>query len=165
EDVANMIFELLKNDKNVDDLDEINIGKILFNLTYAIVNVFGKVAIEDIPGQKASKQNVLAFRDCCSKLNQEFAIAVINMMVDLIITTTSLTSGEIQSRMEAQSKQINNVQMLDDNTEDNNVEQHSEEYKSHFDHYSDISHPVTSTSLVFVVSCPFGVAIVFILNR
>ncbi|CAG8592132.1 1674_t:CDS:1 [Dentiscutata erythropus] len=112
-----------------------------------MVNVFGKVAIEDIPRQKASKQDVLAwktslamleaksklwqpvdlskdtnphdtyirciiteaFRGRYSKLNQEFAIVVIDMMVDPTITTTSLTSREIQSRMEAQSKQINNV--------------------------------------------------------
>ncbi|CAG8677397.1 14452_t:CDS:2, partial [Racocetra fulgida] len=94
-----------------------------------MVNVLGKIAISDIPGQKASKKEVLTwktnlamleaksklwvpvdlsedadprniyirriitkvFRGHRSKLNQEFAIAVIDMMFDPTITTTSLT--------------------------------------------------------------------------
>ncbi|CAG8850200.1 29803_t:CDS:1, partial [Racocetra persica] len=49
-----------------------------------------------------------------SKLNQEFAIAVIDMMFDPTITTTSLTGREIHFRMEARSKQVNNIQQLGD---------------------------------------------------
>ncbi|CAG8752700.1 4969_t:CDS:2 [Dentiscutata erythropus] len=79
------------------------------------------------------------FRSRRSKLNQEFAIAVIDMMFDSTITTTSLMDGEIHSQMEALSKQVNNVQESDDNAKD----QHLEEYKNHSDCYSDISHPGT----------------------
>ncbi|CAG8626106.1 521_t:CDS:2, partial [Racocetra fulgida] len=54
------------------------------------------------------------FRGRCLKLNQEFAIAVINMMFKPTITTTSLTDREIHSRIEARSKQINNIQPVFD---------------------------------------------------
>ncbi|CAG8481917.1 2972_t:CDS:2 [Dentiscutata erythropus] len=146
-----------------------------------MVNVLGKVAIGDIPGQKASKQEVLTWKTstamleakfklwkpvdlsedadpcdtyiCCimtevfrsrrSKLNQEFAIVVIDMMFDSTITTTSFTDGEIYSRIEALSKQVNNVQESNDNAEDNNDEQHLEEYENHSDCHSNISHSGT----------------------
>ncbi|CAG8704954.1 17487_t:CDS:2 [Dentiscutata erythropus] len=79
------------------------------------------------------------FRSCYSKLNQEFAIAVIDIMFNPTITTTSLMGGEIHSRMEALSKQVNNIQESDDNAED----QYLEEYENHSNCHSDISHSGT----------------------
>jgi len=44
------------------------------------------------------------WRDNRSKVNQQFAIAVIDMMFDPTITTTSLTGDEIAQRMQAQAQ-------------------------------------------------------------
>ncbi|CAG8658432.1 4840_t:CDS:2 [Gigaspora margarita] len=46
------------------------------------------------------------WRNCHSKINQEFAIAVIEMMFDPAITTTSLTSDDIDAFMQAQTMKI-----------------------------------------------------------
>ncbi|CAG8792538.1 1130_t:CDS:2, partial [Dentiscutata erythropus] len=107
--------------------------KNVIQIDTAIVNILGKVAIRNILSQKASKKEVLAWKTssamfeaksksiCCrSKLNQEFAIVVIDMMFDPTIMTTSHTGGEIHSRIETQSKQINNI-IQDDNAEDINI--------------------------------------------
>jgi len=51
-----------------------------------------------------------AWRNDRSKLNQEFAIAVIDIMFDLAITTTSLTGDEIEGRMQARSKQLERME-------------------------------------------------------
>ncbi|CAG8700376.1 36259_t:CDS:2, partial [Racocetra persica] len=103
-----------------------------------IVNILGKIAIDDIPRQKASKKEKMltlviyichiiteVFRDRYSKLNQEFAIAVIDMIFNPTITTTSLTG---------------------DSNAENNTKQHLEVCKDHSDNISDISHSCTPSS-------------------
>ena len=55
-----------------------------------------------------------------SKINQEFAIAVIDMMFDPAITITSLTGDEISQRMQAraaQLKEAEKVEMEEDSEE------------------------------------------------
>jgi len=48
-----------------------------------------------------------------SEINQEFAIAVIDMMFDPTITTTSLTGNEIEGRMQARATQLKKMETED----------------------------------------------------
>jgi len=55
-----------------------------------------------------------AWKNDRSKINQEFAIAVIDMMFDPAITTTSLTGDEIEGRMQARAEQLQKMAMEED---------------------------------------------------
>jgi len=116
-----------------------------------MISVFGKVAIGDAPGQKATKEEVVrwktspamiearknlrqpvdtaedadphdtyirriminVWKNDHSEINQEFAIAVIDMMFDPTITTTSLTGDEIEGRMQARATQPKKMETED----------------------------------------------------
>ncbi|CAG8832274.1 25851_t:CDS:2, partial [Racocetra persica] len=60
EDVADAIFELLEINKNADNLAHqqycVRRAHNVRKIKTAMVNILGKVAIINVPGQKASKE-------------------------------------------------------------------------------------------------------------
>ncbi|CAG8649392.1 8151_t:CDS:2, partial [Racocetra persica] len=77
-----------------------------------MVNILEKVNIGDTSGQKASKEKILAWKtslallEAKTKLWKPFAIAVIEMIFDLTITTTSRTGDDIDTYMQARTIKI-----------------------------------------------------------
>ncbi|KAF0476368.1 hypothetical protein F8M41_024416 [Gigaspora margarita] len=105
------------------------------------------------------------WRNCHSKINQEFAIAVIEMMFDPAITTTSLTSDDIDAFMQARTIKImqmkNENEPVDQLLEDcfnYYLDTYYNAFNSDDDNYSGSPSPINSSEHQYASNYPIAVS-------